>query len=292
MWTVTTKRRDIWTWLSCWGRRNHGWWVIEMKYSVERSRDEHCVSSVPVPLWLQEYETTRKELEGVKKERDEAKRQLSALKQAQAPMLRKIQLIENQLKPTEAQIKAKVRIKPKKILVLSDRSVVWYVGLKEQIQSHISRMCMRQTYDLISHIKYNPHVIFVTVDHLLNPHHFYTVDADLLPLYKNGILVIGQSAKRENLISHLSAHSCNITSVIGYVNLEKWRKEHYEARAISFTGQRWKPFLHLLFTLISIAIILLTGSPKNTIKHLQLSAHITHIIKSRHWLPISYTIVF
>ncbi|XP_037629733.1 structural maintenance of chromosomes protein 5 [Sebastes umbrosus] len=56
--------------------------------------------------WV-EYETTRKELEGAKKERDEAKRQLSALKQAQAPMLRKIQLIDNQLKPTEAQIKAK-----------------------------------------------------------------------------------------------------------------------------------------------------------------------------------------
>uniref|UniRef100_A0AAQ5X2H8 Structural maintenance of chromosomes protein 5 n=1 Tax=Amphiprion ocellaris TaxID=80972 RepID=A0AAQ5X2H8_AMPOC len=57
--------------------------------------------------WV-EYETTRKELEGVKKEREEAKRQLSALKQAHAPMLRKIQLIENQLQPTEAQIKAKV----------------------------------------------------------------------------------------------------------------------------------------------------------------------------------------
>uniref|UniRef100_A0A7N6BZZ1 Structural maintenance of chromosomes protein 5 n=1 Tax=Anabas testudineus TaxID=64144 RepID=A0A7N6BZZ1_ANATE len=56
--------------------------------------------------WV-EYETTRKELEGVKKERDEAKRQLSALKQAQTPMLRKIQEIDNQLKPTEAQIKAK-----------------------------------------------------------------------------------------------------------------------------------------------------------------------------------------
>ncbi|XP_045912329.1 structural maintenance of chromosomes protein 5 [Micropterus dolomieu] len=56
--------------------------------------------------WV-EYETTRKELEGVKKEREEAKRQLSALKQAQAPMLRKIQMIDNQLKPTEAQIKAK-----------------------------------------------------------------------------------------------------------------------------------------------------------------------------------------
>ncbi|XP_037314140.2 structural maintenance of chromosomes protein 5-like [Pungitius pungitius] len=56
--------------------------------------------------WV-EYETTRKECEGAKKERDDAKKQLSALKQAHAPMLRKIQLIDNQLKPTEAQIKAK-----------------------------------------------------------------------------------------------------------------------------------------------------------------------------------------
>ncbi|XP_040009669.1 structural maintenance of chromosomes protein 5 [Xiphias gladius] len=56
--------------------------------------------------WV-EYETTRKELEGVKRERDEAKKQLSAQRQAQAPMLRKIQQIDNQLKPTEAQIKAK-----------------------------------------------------------------------------------------------------------------------------------------------------------------------------------------
>ncbi|KAM7412011.1 hypothetical protein PAMA_021807 [Pampus argenteus] len=56
--------------------------------------------------WV-EYETTRKDLEDVKKARDEAKKQLSALKQAQAPMLRKIQLIDNQLKPTEAQIKTK-----------------------------------------------------------------------------------------------------------------------------------------------------------------------------------------
>lgn len=45
----------------------------------------------------------------MKREREEAKRQLSALRQAQAPMLRKIQEIENQLKPTEAQIKAKVK---------------------------------------------------------------------------------------------------------------------------------------------------------------------------------------
>ncbi|XP_037540129.1 structural maintenance of chromosomes protein 5 [Nematolebias whitei] len=56
--------------------------------------------------WV-EYETTRKELEGVKKEREEAKKQLSILKQAQAPMLTKIQQIDDQLKPTEAQMKAK-----------------------------------------------------------------------------------------------------------------------------------------------------------------------------------------
>lgn len=57
----------------------------------------------------QEYEATRKVLEGVKREREDAKRQLSALKQAQAPMLAKIQQIEDQLKPTEAQMKAKVK---------------------------------------------------------------------------------------------------------------------------------------------------------------------------------------
>lgn len=44
----------------------------------------------------------------MKKERDEAKKQLSSLKQTQAPMVKKIQQIDEQLKPTEAQIKAKV----------------------------------------------------------------------------------------------------------------------------------------------------------------------------------------
>ncbi|XP_013875182.1 structural maintenance of chromosomes protein 5 [Austrofundulus limnaeus] len=56
--------------------------------------------------WV-EYETTRKEIEGVKREREDAKRQLSAMRQAQAPMLAKIQQIDDQLKPTEAQMKAK-----------------------------------------------------------------------------------------------------------------------------------------------------------------------------------------
>lgn len=45
----------------------------------------------------------------MRKERDEAKKQLSALKQAQAPMVRKIQQIDEQLKPIETQIKAKVK---------------------------------------------------------------------------------------------------------------------------------------------------------------------------------------
>ncbi|XP_054626481.1 structural maintenance of chromosomes protein 5 isoform X1 [Dunckerocampus dactyliophorus] len=56
--------------------------------------------------WV-EYETTRKELEDVKKERDEAKRQLSTLKQAQVPLLTKLQSIEEQRKPIETQMKAK-----------------------------------------------------------------------------------------------------------------------------------------------------------------------------------------
>ncbi|XP_008411755.1 structural maintenance of chromosomes protein 5 isoform X1 [Poecilia reticulata] len=56
--------------------------------------------------WV-EYETARKELEGVKMEREEAKKHLSALRQAQAPMLKKIQQIDDHLKPNEAQMKAK-----------------------------------------------------------------------------------------------------------------------------------------------------------------------------------------
>uniref|UniRef100_A0A1A8QLH6 Structural maintenance of chromosomes protein 5 n=1 Tax=Nothobranchius rachovii TaxID=451742 RepID=A0A1A8QLH6_9TELE len=56
--------------------------------------------------WV-EYETTRKELEGVKKEREEAKKQLLTLKQAQAPMLKKIQQIDEKLKPIEAEMRAK-----------------------------------------------------------------------------------------------------------------------------------------------------------------------------------------
>lgn len=85
------------------------WWKLNTVYEME-ARILSTVSALILSLWYQEYETTRKELEGAKKERDEAKRQLSALKQAQAPMLRKIQQIDTQMKPTDAQIKAKVKM--------------------------------------------------------------------------------------------------------------------------------------------------------------------------------------
>lgn len=55
----------------------------------------------------------------MKKERDETKTQLVALKQAKAPIVRKIQQIEEQLKPIEAQIKTKV----------NDADVVFLVAL-------------------------------------------------------------------------------------------------------------------------------------------------------------------
>ncbi|KAI4823837.1 hypothetical protein KUCAC02_012392 [Chaenocephalus aceratus] len=77
---------------------------VKRYYEKKRHLDVIVLLDQKKP-WV-EYETTRKELEGLKKERDEAKKQLSALKQAHAPMLKKIQLIENQLKPSEAQIKA------------------------------------------------------------------------------------------------------------------------------------------------------------------------------------------
>ncbi|XP_016411489.1 structural maintenance of chromosomes protein 5-like isoform X3 [Sinocyclocheilus rhinocerous] len=54
---------------------------------------------------LVEYETARKELEGVKKEREEMKRKLKSLKEAQEPLLRKIRSVESQLQPIEHQMK-------------------------------------------------------------------------------------------------------------------------------------------------------------------------------------------
>lgn len=45
----------------------------------------------------------------MKKERDEAKKNLSALKHSQAPMVRKIKEIKEKLQPTEDQVKSKVK---------------------------------------------------------------------------------------------------------------------------------------------------------------------------------------
>ncbi len=54
---------------------------------------------------FQEYETARKELEGVKKERVEMKKKLKSLQEAQEPLLRKIRSVESQLQPIEQQMK-------------------------------------------------------------------------------------------------------------------------------------------------------------------------------------------
>ncbi|CAL8323354.1 unnamed protein product [Merluccius merluccius] len=54
-----------------------------------------------------EYLAAVQELESVKKDRDEAKKHLSSLKQTHAPMRMKIQLINSKLQPIEAQIKTK-----------------------------------------------------------------------------------------------------------------------------------------------------------------------------------------
>lgn len=59
-------------------------------------------------LWHQEYDTTHKQLEAVRAERDEAKREFSAMKKTHGPRLSKIQQIDQQLTEIEAQIKTKV----------------------------------------------------------------------------------------------------------------------------------------------------------------------------------------
>uniref|UniRef100_A0A3Q0QUZ2 Structural maintenance of chromosomes protein 5 n=1 Tax=Amphilophus citrinellus TaxID=61819 RepID=A0A3Q0QUZ2_AMPCI len=89
--------------------------------------------------WV-EYETTRKELEGVKKERDEAKKQLSGLKQAQSPMLKKIQQIDEQLKPAEAQIKKEAAALERRDneLLAEKKRLSELKGKKRQLEQKIS----------------------------------------------------------------------------------------------------------------------------------------------------------
>ncbi|KAA0703712.1 Structural maintenance of chromosomes protein 5 [Triplophysa tibetana] len=76
---------------------------VERYYMKKRHLDRIQMLEKKKP-WV-EYETARKQLEGVKKERDEMKTTLKSLKEAQQPLLRKIRSVESQLQPIEQQMK-------------------------------------------------------------------------------------------------------------------------------------------------------------------------------------------
>ncbi|KAJ8402026.1 hypothetical protein AAFF_G00372610 [Aldrovandia affinis] len=78
---------------------------VERYYEKKRHLDMIKMLEIKRP-WVM-YETARQELEAVKCEREEAKKNLKTLKEAQAPVLRKIQAIDNQLRPLENQMKDK-----------------------------------------------------------------------------------------------------------------------------------------------------------------------------------------
>lgn len=58
----------------------------------------------------------------MKREKEEARRNRSALRQSQAPMVRKIKEIDEQLQPTEDQVKFKVKTKKEILLKVSTRA--------------------------------------------------------------------------------------------------------------------------------------------------------------------------
>ncbi|XP_026129075.1 structural maintenance of chromosomes protein 5-like [Carassius auratus] len=76
---------------------------VERYYMKKRHLDRIQMLEKKKP-WV-EYETARKELEGVKKEREEMKKKLKSLKEAQEPLMRKIRSVESQLQPIEQQMK-------------------------------------------------------------------------------------------------------------------------------------------------------------------------------------------
>lgn len=76
---------------------------VERYYMKKRHLDRIQMLEKKKP-WV-EYETARKNLEGVKKERDEMKKTLKSLKETQEPLLRKIRSVESQLQPIEQQMK-------------------------------------------------------------------------------------------------------------------------------------------------------------------------------------------
>ncbi|CAB1318577.1 unnamed protein product [Coregonus sp. 'balchen'] len=78
---------------------------VERYYEKKRHLDNIKMLEKKKP-WV-EYETARKELEGVKKAREDAKKQLKTVRESQAPMLKKIQHIDSQLRPIENQMKDK-----------------------------------------------------------------------------------------------------------------------------------------------------------------------------------------
>uniref|UniRef100_A0A8C7H6A6 Structural maintenance of chromosomes protein 5 n=1 Tax=Oncorhynchus kisutch TaxID=8019 RepID=A0A8C7H6A6_ONCKI len=81
-------------------RNKHG---VERYYEKKRHLDMIKMLDKKKP-WV-EYETACNELEGVKKEREDAKKQLKTVSESQAPMLKKIQHIDSQLRPIENQMK-------------------------------------------------------------------------------------------------------------------------------------------------------------------------------------------
>ncbi|KAG9354043.1 hypothetical protein JZ751_012167 [Albula glossodonta] len=78
---------------------------VERYYEKKRHLDMIKMLDSKRP-WV-EYETARREFEDVKSEREKAKTHLKTLKEAQTPILRKIQLIDNQLRPIENKMKDK-----------------------------------------------------------------------------------------------------------------------------------------------------------------------------------------
>uniref|UniRef100_A0A8C4ZA12 Structural maintenance of chromosomes protein 5 n=1 Tax=Gadus morhua TaxID=8049 RepID=A0A8C4ZA12_GADMO len=80
---------------------------LDMNRYYEKKRHLDMIELLEKKKPWVEFEAVRKEHESVKTEREEVKKRLSSLKQTHGPMLKKIQLINNQLEPIEAQIKTK-----------------------------------------------------------------------------------------------------------------------------------------------------------------------------------------
>uniref|UniRef100_A0A8C5BUH5 Structural maintenance of chromosomes protein 5 n=1 Tax=Gadus morhua TaxID=8049 RepID=A0A8C5BUH5_GADMO len=74
---------------------------LDMNRYYEKKRHLDMIELLEKKKPWVEFEAVRKEHESVKTEREEVKKRLSSLKQTHGPMLKKIQLINNQLEPIE-----------------------------------------------------------------------------------------------------------------------------------------------------------------------------------------------